>query len=81
VTYTNWLPTFGLVMMLDHGDGYVSVYGHNEVLLRETGDWVVPGDELGQLAGEGARRGLYFALSYAGKPIDPKDWMRGDPAP
>jgi septal ring factor EnvC (AmiA/AmiB activator) len=76
VAYTNWLPTFGLVMMLDHGDGYVSIYGQNEVLLRDIGEWVAPGDELAQLAGDGGRKGLYFALSHAGKPIDPKQWMR-----
>lgn len=80
VTYTNWLPAFGLVMILDHGDGYLSVYGHNEALLREEGEWVLPGDELAQLASAGGRSGLYFALAHAGKPIDPKDWMRGDPA-
>ncbi len=80
VAYTRWLPAFGLVMILDHGDGYLSVYGHNEVLLREEGEWVAPGEELAQIGSAGGREGLYFALHHAGKPIDPKAWMRGDPA-
>jgi septal ring factor EnvC (AmiA/AmiB activator) len=76
VAFSDWLPNFGLLMIVDHGDGYLSVYGHNEVLLRESGEWVAPGDELAQVGSDGGRAGLYFELRHNGDAIDPSDWMR-----
>jgi len=80
VAFSDWLPGLGLLMILDHGDGYLSLYGHNEVLLREPGEWVAPGDVLGQVGSAGGRSGLYFELRHDQEPIDPRQWMRGAPA-
>jgi len=80
VAFSDWLPGLGLLMILDHGDGYLSLYGHNEVLLREPGEWVAPGEVLGQVGSAGGRSGLYFELRHDQEPIDPRLWMRGAPA-
>jgi septal ring factor EnvC (AmiA/AmiB activator) len=79
VAFSDWLPGLGLLLILDHGDGYLSLYGHNEVLLRESGEWVAPGEVLGQVGSAGGRSGVYFELRHNGDPIDPNDWMRGAP--
>ena len=79
VAFSDWLPGLGLLLILDHGDGYLSLYGQNEVLLRESGEWVAPGEILGQVGSAGGRSGVYFELRHDGKPIDPGDWMRGSP--
>lgn len=79
VAFSDWLPGLGLLMIVDHGDGYLSLYGHNEVLLRESGEWVAPGEVLAQVGSAGGRSGLYFELRHDGEPIDPNDWMRGPP--
>ena len=76
VAFSDWLPNFGLLMIVDHGAGYLSVYGHNEVLLRESGEWVAPGDVLAQVGSDGGRAGLYFELRHNGDAIDPGAWMR-----
>lgn len=76
VAFSDWLPNFGLLMIIDHGDGYLSVYGHNEVLLRESGEWVAPGDLLAQVGSAGGRSGLYFELRHNGDVVDPSGWMR-----
>lgn len=80
VRFSDWLPGMGMLMIVDHGDGYLSLYGHNEVLLRELGEWVTPGDELAQVGSAGGRSGVYFEIRHDGEPIDPKGWMQGDPA-
>ena len=79
VAFSDWLPGLGLLMIVDHGDGYLSLYGHNEVLLRDSGEWVAPGDVLAQVGSAGGRSGLYFELRHDGEPIDPNDWMRAAP--
>jgi septal ring factor EnvC (AmiA/AmiB activator) len=81
VAFSDWLPGLGLLMIVDHGDGYLSLYGHNEVLLRESGEWVEPGEVLGQVGSAGGRSGLYFELRHDSDPIDARQWMRGNPAP
>jgi septal ring factor EnvC (AmiA/AmiB activator) len=79
VAFSDWLPGLGLLMILDHGDGYLSLYGQNEVLLREPGEWVLPGDVIGQVGSAGGRSGVYFELRHNRDPIEPGDWMRGEP--
>ncbi len=78
VAYADWLRGYGLLIILDHGDGYMSLYGHNQSLLKETGDWVETGEVIG-LAGRsgGLRRsGIYFGIRHDGKPVDPVRWCR-----
>jgi septal ring factor EnvC (AmiA/AmiB activator) len=81
VAFSDWLPGLGLLMILDHGDGYLSLYGYNEVLLKESGDWVETGEVVAQVGDTGGQQepALYFELRHESKPIDPHQWMRGPP--
>lgn len=76
VIYTDWLRGFGLLIVVDHGDGYMTLYGHNETLLKEVGEWVRTGEVIA-LSGKSGRRGepvLYFAIRRNGKPLNPSNW-------
>ncbi len=81
VIYSDWLPGMGLLVVIDHGGGYLSLYGHNEALLREPGDWVGPGEPVASVGDTGGQRnaGLYFELRKDGQPINPAPWMRAPP--
>lgn len=84
VVYSDWLPGLGLLVIVDHGEGYMSLYGHNEALLKEAGDWVVPGEVIAQVGDSGgqSRTALYFEIRKDGEPINPRAWMnRADPQP
>lgn len=77
VVYADWLPGLGLLIVLDHGGGYMSLYGYNEQLYRRVGDRVVPGDPLsavGDAAGFG-RAGLYLEIRKGREAIDPATWL------
>ena len=77
VIYADWLPGLGLLLVLDHGGGYMSLYGHNEQLFRKVGDRVDPGDTLGAVgdaAGLG-QSGLYFEIRKGKQAIDPGAWL------
>jgi septal ring factor EnvC (AmiA/AmiB activator) len=78
VAFADWLPGLGLLVIVDHGGGYMSLYGHNEAILRESGEWVSPGDEIAQVGDSGgqAKPGLYFEIRHDGAPQDPRQWMR-----
>jgi septal ring factor EnvC (AmiA/AmiB activator) len=78
VIYADWLRGFGLLLVIDHGDGYMSLYGHNESLLTEVGEWVSTGEviALSGASGGSGDRGLYFAIRRHGEPLDPSDWCR-----
>lgn len=78
VVFSDWLRGFGLLTILDHGDGYLSLYGYNEVLNKEPGDWVESG-EIVAYSGkttQQASSGLYFELRHKGKPINPSRWCK-----
>ena len=61
VAFADWLRGYGLLMIIDHGDGYMSLYGHNESLLHEAGDWVEPGEIISVVGSNpGSGQGLYF---------------------
>ena len=78
VVFSDWLRGFGLLMIINHGDGYMSLYGHNSVLYRETGDWVVTGEVIATVGDTGgqAEPGLYFEIRNGGKPANPKQWCQ-----
>jgi septal ring factor EnvC (AmiA/AmiB activator) len=78
VVYADWLRGYGLLLILDHGDGYLSLYGYNETLLKDVGDWVNAGEVVATSGDSSGRKtpGLYFELRYQGKPIDPKNWLK-----
>lgn len=79
VVYADWLRGFGLLLVIDHGDGYMTLYGHNQALLKEVGEWIATGEVIALTGASGGsgNRGLYFALRYQGKPLDPELWCRG----
>jgi septal ring factor EnvC (AmiA/AmiB activator) len=77
VVYADWLRGFGNLLILDHGQGYMSLYAYNEGLLRQVGDKVSAGDAVAQVgvSGDSADSGLYFELRRDGKPFDPMRWV------
>ena len=82
VVYADWLSGLGLLTIIDHGDGYLSLYGHNDRLFKEVGERVQAGDTIATMGDTGgrSRTELYFEIRKAGKPIDPRPWFRS-PAP
>lgn len=81
VAYADWLKGYGLILILDHGDGYMSLYGYNETLLKDVGDWVDAGEPIATAGSSGGRKnaGLYFELRARGKPLDPRGWLKPSP--
>ncbi len=78
VVYADWLSGLGLLIIIDHGDGYLSLYGHNERLFKEVGERVTAGDTIATLGDTGGRprAELYFEIRKAGKPVDPRPWFK-----
>jgi septal ring factor EnvC (AmiA/AmiB activator) len=76
VVYADWLRGFGNLLILDHGEGYMSLYANNEGLLRQVGEKVRSGDAIASVGASGghAESGLYFELRRDGKPFDPMKW-------
>lgn len=76
VAFAEWLRGFGLLLIIDHGEGFMTLYGHNQTLLKEEGEWVEPGEPVALVGDSGgeARPGLYFAIRKQGKPLNPIDW-------
>ncbi|NEZ03967.1 peptidoglycan DD-metalloendopeptidase family protein [Wenzhouxiangella sp. XN201] len=77
VAYADWLRGYGLLLILEHGDGFMSLYAHNEALMRDVGDWVAPGETIAVSGRSGgiAEPALYFELRREGEPIDPAQWI------
>ncbi len=81
VIFADWLRGFGLLMIVDHGDNYMSLYGHNRSLYKEVGEWVAR-DEVVAAAGNSGgqmRAGLYLELRKDGRPFNPGSWFSGKP--
>lgn len=78
VVYADWLRGSGLLLVIDHGDDYMSLYAHNETLLREVGEWVNAGAQVSTVGDSGGRAtpGLYFEIRHRGKPVDPAAWCQ-----
>jgi len=78
VVFSDWFRNLGLLIIIDHGDGYMSLYGYNQSLLKKTGDWILPG-EIIALAGDSGgqlRSGVYFEIRNNGAPVNPAKWCR-----
>ncbi len=77
VVFSDWLRGYGLLTIVDHGGGYMSLYGHNESLLTDVGEWVSAGDQLATVGNSGGSNqpGLYFAIRYKGNSTDPLKWL------
>lgn len=78
VIFSDYLRGYGMLLIIDHGDGYMSLYGHNETLLKDVGDWASAGDKIATVGNSGGQSqvGLYFELRHKGKPQDPQPWLR-----
>src|SRR5690606_16322345 len=78
VVFAEWLRGAGLLLILDHGGGYLSLYGHNQSLLTEAGDIVAAGDTIATVCSSGGQSvpALYFAIRQQGRPSDPAQWCR-----
>ncbi len=82
VAFADWLRGFGLLIIIDHGDNYMTLYGHNQALFKQVGEWVAPGDVVASVGDTGgmARTGVYFELRHKGEPINPAKWCAGKPS-
>jgi septal ring factor EnvC (AmiA/AmiB activator) len=78
VVFADWMRGFGLLLILDHGDGYMSLYGYNETLLKDVGDWVDSSEVIANSGATGGQKasGVYFELRAQGKAVDPRGWLR-----
>lgn len=78
VIFANWMRGFGLLLVLDHGDGYMSLYGHNQAILPRVGDVVRRGEDIALVGQSGGRErpALYFEIRVKGDPVNPTQWCR-----
>ncbi len=78
VVYADWMRGFGNLLIVDHGEAYLSIYGNNESLLKQTGDPVTVGEPVATVGQSGGNEetGLYFELRHLGKPFDPLHWVK-----
>jgi len=78
IAFADWLRGYGLMIIVDHGDGYLSLYGCNETLLKDVGDWVNAGETIASSGASGGQKtaGLYFELRAKGQAVDPRGWLR-----
>ena len=78
VAFADWLQGFGFITILDHGEGYMSLYGHSESLFKQVGDWVLSGEVIATAGDSGGQpsSGVYFEIRSRGKPINPEHWCK-----
>ncbi|MDX1519684.1 MAG: peptidoglycan DD-metalloendopeptidase family protein [Gammaproteobacteria bacterium] len=78
VVFADWFKNLGLLLIIEHGDGYMSLYGHNQSLQKKQGDWVLPGEPVALVGDSGgqSRTGLYFEIRHRGKPLNPVRWCK-----
>lgn len=79
IVFADWFRNMGLLIIIDHGRGYMSLYGHNERLLKKVGDWVSEGESIAKVGDTGGQQqsNLYFEIRYSGDPVNPGLWCRG----
>ena len=78
VAFSDWLKGYGLLVIVDHGDGWMSLYAFNDALLKDVGDWIRAGEPVATVGSSGGqgRPALYFELRRNGQPQDPRPWFR-----
>lgn len=78
IAFADWLRGYGLLLIIDHGDGYMTLYGNNQTLYKETGEWVEAGEPVARAGSSGGRRnsGIYFGIRVRGKAENPRKWCR-----
>jgi murein hydrolase activator len=78
VVYADWMRGFGNLLIVDHGENYLSIYANNETLLKQVGDVVAAGEPLAVTGSSGGSEetGLYFEMRHLGRPFDPRQWVK-----
>ncbi len=78
VIFADWIRGYGLMLIIDHGNGYMSLYGHNQSLYKDVGDTISSNESIATLGNSGgnSRTSLYFEMRHKGKPINPATWCR-----
>lgn len=76
IVYADWMRGYGQLIIIDHDEGYMSLYGHNQTLLKETGEWVGDNEVISLSGASGGRKtaALYFAIRQASQPLNPEEW-------
>ncbi len=78
IVFADWFGSSGLLLIIDHGNGFMSLYAHNQSILKEAGEWVSTGETIATVGQSGGKRepALYFEIRKSGKPVDPAAWCR-----
>jgi murein hydrolase activator len=78
IVFADWFRNLGLLVIIDHGDGYMSLYGHNQNLLKNTGDWVLAGEKIATVGDSGGQSdtALYFEIRKGAEPLNPSRWCK-----
>ena len=77
VLFADWMRGYGLLLIINHGDGYLSLYGNNQSLFRKAGEWVEPGTVIASAGPpDGTGKGLYFEIRHKGRPLPPLQWCK-----
>ena len=78
IVFADWFRGFGNLMIIDHGNSYMSLYGNNEAIYKQVGEVIRSGDTIATVGSSGGNldSGLYFELRYKGKPFDPLSWVK-----
>ena len=81
VVFSDWLVGMGLLVIVDHGDNYMTLYGYNETTLKSAGDWVAPGDVIATVGDSGGQQqtSLYFEVRQGTRPLNPRSWVTRQP--
>ena len=77
VAFADWLPHYGLLVIVEHGDGWLSLYGHNQTLYKQLGEWVQRGERIAASGDSGGQQhaALYFEVRKGKEPQDPRKWL------
>ena len=78
VVFSDWMTGYGMILIVDHGNGYMSLYAHNDALLRDAGARVRRGEAVARVGNSGGQgvAALYFELRRNGQPVDPSSWLQ-----
>jgi septal ring factor EnvC (AmiA/AmiB activator) len=81
VVFADWLAGMGLLVIVDHGEGFMTLYGYNETILKNGGEWVAPGDVIATVGDSGGQQqaSLYFEIRQGTRPINPRLWITRRP--
>lgn len=81
VVFADWLAGMGLLVIVDHGEGFMTLYGYNETTLKSAGEWVAPGDVIATVGNSGGQQqaSLYFEIRQGTRPINPRTWITKRP--